>query len=409
MNIDSIDARLNEWNSDSAKLHTNLLELSSLYGYQLAGDGSTLTGTTKTQYLQASEKEAQLWKNTALFSDLLKRITEKRKALGFRPKGSALDEIRDLFEGDSIELPGEEVALQRRDLFSENRHVDRISARFIREQMKADFRSVCDFYDNLETTWRRLEESVSSAKHEADGVFAEASKYVVIGSGGSNAITILSEKLQLLSNNWRCDPLGMSSDLNRDIRPYLTAARTYVASLATEYAGIAEEVRLCKGKLAELAIKESRAQELCAACLSRYEFPSGDGPHLPSSSKNLAAQSERLVKLLSEKKWAELRLGLKTWTDDYSQISRITEEALATNAALVDKQSELKQRFFETVAKYKDYAQRGMAIPKSVETFTVRGQALLKGSAGKIDLRAAEAIVIALEVKVGELCLKFDS
>ncbi len=409
MNIESIDARLNEWNSDSAKLHTNLLELSSLYGYQLAGDGSTLTGTTKTQYLQASEREAQLWKNTALFSDLLKRIAEKRKALGFMPKASALKEIEDLFEGDSIELPGEEVALQRRDLFSGNFNVHKISARFIREQMKADFRSICDFYDNLETTWRRLELSVSAVKHEADFLFAEANNFVALDSGGPNALSTLSEKLQVLGNRWRCDPLGMAYDVQGDIQPFLTAAKAHVASLVSEHAAVTEAVRLTAGKSAELATKERRARELYADCLSRYEFLSGKGPLLPPASKNLTEQSVKLIKMLNEKKWADLRLALKSWTDEYNQISLSTEKALTTNADLVDRRTVLRQRFFAAVAKYKDYAGRGMTIPKSIETFTERGQSLLKASATKIDLAATETIVIALEVKVGELCLKFDS
>ena len=109
--------------------------------------------------------------------------------------------------------------------------------------------------------------------------------------------------------------------------------------------------------------------------------------------------------MLADEKWDDSKHNVKEWFGLHDRISRDTEAAISFNKALTDKRAELKRRFLEAVVKYKDYGSRGMEIPKSVHTFTEKGQELLKG---KVDLVEAERIILALEVKVGEICAEFD-
>lgn len=409
MNIESIDAKLNQWKDDLAKLHANMTEMQGLYGYQLAGDGSSLSGTTKLQYDDALVREAKIWKNYEFLSNLLTTISEKRNGLGFFPRESALSEIEEMFEGDSIELPGDEIELQKRDLFSTNFQVDRTSARRIREEMKTDFHAVCDFYVRLESRWQQLSEDISSIKAEADRIIVETSQLIKIGSIDPAPLPALVKQLQVVNSKWRSDPLGITKDIKQELSPYLRHARVYVTFLANESKAIIEEIKHSKIKVEEIATKESEARNLYEQCLSKFEFASGTGPKLPPSSQKLLEHSQKLHSLFEEKNWTELGSALKIWRKLYNQISSDTNLSLTTNKGIVEKKATLRQRFLEAVAKYKDYSGRGMAIPKSITTFTERGQELLKGKSGKIDLGATETIVVSLEVKVGELCLKFDS
>jgi hypothetical protein len=139
------------------------------------------------------------------------------------------------------------------------------------------------------------------------------------------------------------------------------------------------------------------------ACSARLDSP--ESAKQPPSTRTLGEKLEALKQLLSDKKWAETQQGLADWHNHYQKISNETESAIAFNQALLHKVDGLKRRIQEAVSKYNDYTARGMEAANSVKVFTSNGEQLLEG---KVNLDQAERIVIALEVKVGELCTRFD-
>ena len=400
MTLEEIDIKLAAWQADVATLHANISELQSLIGYQLARDGRELSGATKEKHQKAVDAEARLWVKVDLFSKLVVKIKDKRDNLPTFGKGRVLEEIEQMFDGESIDLPPEQVALENRDLFAGSQNIKKMTVATLRQLMSRDFQQLRDAYVTVGEAWQKVGEEIAAVKKEVERICAEERQY---GRENSTDVAALSARLESTTRRWRNDPLGVTEDIKKDLAPYFKAANNFIAGLARERAQIAADVRTAAEKLELLKARKVKALELHQACV--VEVGGSEEPKVPPSTRGLSDWLARLNAMLADEKWDDTKHNVKEWFGLHDRISRDTEAAISFNKALTDKRAELKRRFLEAVVKYKDYGSRGMEIPKSVHTFTEKGQELLKG---KVDLVEAERIILALEVKVGEICAEFD-
>ena len=400
MNTEEIETKLAAWQADVSKLHSNIAELQNLIGYQLAHDGRELTGVTREKHLLAKAAEERLWTRVDLFSKLVAKIKTSYEELPTFGRGKAIEEITQLFDGDSIELPPEKVELESRDLFSDSKKVHKMSVATLRRLMSEDFQIIKDAYVKAGEAWEKVGAAISEQKKEVDRICAEERKF---GKHDSADVVALSARLESTTRRWRNDPLGVTEDIKNDLAPYMQRANSFVASLAQARARIATDIQQAAAKLESLKALKVKALELHQGCVVEL-----DPKHQAKAPPSTRGLSDWLVKLngyLAAESWDDAQYYFKEWQTLYERLHEDTDAAVKFNQSLLDKRTDLRHRFFEALAKYKGYEQRGMEIPKSVHTFTEKGQELVKG---KVDLDEAERIIVSLEVKVAAICQEFD-
>lgn len=400
MTLEEIDIKLEAWQNDIAKLHTNISEVLALIGYRFAHSGRELSGISQSKFKKAVDAEARLWTMVDKFTRHADAIKDKRDKLPTFGRGKVLDEIEQLFVGDVIELPIEDTAADKRDLFTANGGTRKVSADKLRQLMTHDYQLMRDTYLALGQAWITVGENISAAKLQVDGICNEAQRFK---REKSAAITALSARLESTSKRLRKDPLGVSTDIKADLAPYFKAANSLLITLSRERAKISEDIGLAGEKLGQLRLRKNKALELHQGCVNEVNAKSE--PKVPPSTRGLSDWLAKLQAMVADENWDDAQYGIKEWLGLYGRINRDTEAAVTFNQALLNKRADLKQRFLAAVAAYREYGSRGMQIPKSLLSFTEKGKELLKG---KVDLDAAESIVIALEVKLGEVCSRFD-
>lgn len=399
MNVDEVDARLAQWQSDVEKLHKNLLELQDNISFL---DGRELSGVTLERQLKARQAESRLWIYVDLYIKLVEEIKSKRAALPLPSfgRGKALEEIEQLFSGPSIELPGEEVALADRGLFSDSQRVKRMSVSELRRTMETDFQVLRDFHVQAQQAWEAGGTAIIEAEREVAALTAEASQY---GRENADEIAQLRGRLLSTTKRWRADPLGVPRNIGQDLEPYIRAARAFIGKLKGERARLASEVGLLGARLEEVKLRRVIALQKHQACSERFD--SQEAARKPPSTRVLADNLEALKTLLAAQKWPQVESGLADWHKLFREVGGEIEAVISFNQALLQKLDQLTRRYNEALAKYDSYISQGMQAAKSVNVFTEKGHQLLEG---KVKIDEAELIVSALEVKVGELCASFD-
>ena len=400
MTLEEVDIKLAAWQSDVSTLHANLAEIQALLGYVLARDGRTVTGESLKIHNKGVEAEARLWTGVALFAGLVNTIETKRKDVPRFRQGSYLAEIEKLFEGDSIELAPEAVALKERDIFSGGQSKRKITPAKLRELMSRDFAELRDCYVKLGDAWTTIGLAISEATDGVERIKAEERRY---GRSNSADIASLAGRLESTTRRWRQDPLGVTEDIRADLQPYFKAANNFIAQLAAARAKIAVDIKDAGSRLEALRDMKNKALELHLECAT--SFTTKEEAKAPPSTRGLTTWLAKISADHADEKWDEAETGIREWFGLYDRIRASMQECVNFNQGLVDKKSALKKRFLSAVTKYRSYAAQGMAIPKSVQTFTDTGQEMLRG---KLDIDEFETIVLSLEVKVDQICVEFD-
>ncbi len=401
MTQEEIDIKLAAWQSDVLTLHANLSEVKDLIGYQLARDGRELSGKSAEKHKKGVAAETRLWAKFDLFSKLVAKIKDKRDNLpSWGGKAKALEEIRQLFDGDSIELPPEDVAIENRDIFAGSQKVRKLTAKQVRDEMTVDFKLLRDIYVELGDAWGKVGAQLTEHAPIVAKIKEEEAKY---GRSDSADISALTSRIESTTRRWSNDPLGVTENIKDDLAPYVRKAQQFVVQLAAERTKITTDLTTAGEKLELLKTRKVRCLEQHQAVL--LEVESEQEPKVPPSTRGLSDWLTKCTTLHEEKKWDDCQHNLAEWFRLHERISRETEAAFEFNKGLVEKRSALKTRFLDAVVRYKEYAGKGMEIPKSVVAFTDKGQELLKG---KVNLKEAELIINALETKVGELIAEFE-
>lgn len=401
MTQEEIDIKLAAWQSDVTTLHANLSEIKDLIGYQLARDGRELSGESAEKHKKGIAAETRIWAKFDLFSKLVAKIKDKRDNLPtWSGKGKALEEIKQLFEGDSIELPPEDVAIENRDIFAGSQKVRKLTAQQVRDEMSRDYQLLRDIYVKLGDAWGKVGAQITEHAPIVEKIKEEEAKY---GRSNSADVAALTSRIESTTRRWSNDPLGVTENIKDDLAPYVRKAQQFVRELAAERAKISTDLTAAGEKLELLKTRKVRALEQHQNALAEVE--SDEEPKVPPSTRGLSDWLTKCTTLHTEQKWDDCQHNLTEWFRLHDRISRETEAAFEFNKGLVEKRTALKNRFLAAVVRYKEYAGKGMEIPKSVVAFTEKGQELLKG---KVNLKEAELIINALETKVGELVAEFE-
>ncbi|MGI8802612.1 MAG: hypothetical protein ACR2KV_10635, partial [Solirubrobacteraceae bacterium] len=192
----TLDAALAELREAARKIRGNLVELETDGGRELLARVA-LEGESAGVCAAAGRATGDLWGGLERLDELLGRAEAARGAR--RPP---LDELRDLLEGQSIELPRREVPLAERALLG---GADRCSPAELLRRMSAAFDEAKTAVARISGAWEarapRLD-AVRRAQAEAEGAAVEES--------GRADLAVTAARLERLAGRLTTDPLAVA-------------------------------------------------------------------------------------------------------------------------------------------------------------------------------------------------------
>ncbi|NDU74454.1 hypothetical protein GWI34_17710 [Actinomadura sp. DSM 109109] len=346
MSRDEADVMLARLRDERERIGAALLELEAHQGYQLL-DGATLRGATLRVQSDVRSRMASLWQLFDLHGRVLSAAEELRARHG-RPGQAQLAELTRLLDGPSVELPAEEVPLERRTLLSLPSG-EKLTPRAAVDRMTPLYEEVARSVAALDAVWSTLLSRLAEVEAER-----RAAEELLESAGGADpALDRLRDELETVAATVRADPLALARDGLADTAR-LDAIR---AGLAEVRRGLEEAERLREGFAARIrgvagvldALREAEAEARAARDEVLVKIASPALPDLPGSS---AALADRLAAVTRPRPGAGPRGG--GWRETARRVADLEHAAGAALArarettglirGLLDRRDELRGR-----------------------------------------------------------------
>ncbi|WP_243726169.1 hypothetical protein [Actinomadura rubrisoli] len=291
MSRDEADRALAHQRGEKERIGAALLELEGHQGYQLL-EGATLDGETRSVQSGVRSHMAALW---ALFDHYGRVLgeAEELRARHSRPGQTQLARLTWLLAGPSVELPPEEVPLERRTLLSAPSG-EKLTLQAVVARMNPLYEEVARTIASLDGVWSELLSRLAEVEAER-----RAAATLLDSLGGTDPdLDRLTAELRAVAATVRADPMALARDGRADtarldaLRPGLADVRRRLeeadrlrAGFADRIRGIADLVDLVRGAEAEAA---AHRDEVLAKIAS---------PVLPDLPHLSAALADRLAAL----------------------------------------------------------------------------------------------------------------
>lgn len=282
---DGADRALAHLREERDRISTALLELEGHPGYQLL-DGAAVDGETRRVQAEVRSRMAEIW---ALFDHYGRALgeAERLRALHPRPDRARLAELTRLLAGPSVELPAEEVPLERRTLLAVPSG-ERLTLQAVVARMTPLYEDVAKTVAALDAVWSALLSRLAEVEAEQ-----RAAADLLASLGGTDPdLDRLTAELRTAAALVRADPLALATGGRADTGR-LDALRTALADVRR---GLEEAVRLREGfadRIAGIAAvldalrgTEAEARRVRDEVLAKIASPVL--PDLPDMSATLA-------------------------------------------------------------------------------------------------------------------------
>jgi hypothetical protein len=402
MTLDEIDGMLSDWQSKLALASNNLLELDALTTYKrLSGEGTLpparLTGVTQTRVQPALDAMGDLWKSLQALNDVINRATEMRKAIPkYWVSENALRAIYDVLTGPTIQLSAAATPLAQRGLLSVAEQSQRMTPEQLLAIMGNTFEAAKRVILDVDAAWNRLEPDLATCESEARTLQGIAD---LLGQGTLPELTDARARIATAAQMVQGDPLGVSTDLSRAIRPSLQRVRERLSELK----GQREQVQADLGRARTLlqTLRDQRQQ--CIAALSetrtRIENPSGlREPMGEGEVEDLAQWLTTLENSLQQGRWQPAAVGVKRWLQAAEAALAAERASCAANRSPVESCAELRGRLSSLRAKAQAYAARGVVLDVAMNALAAQAEQLLQRKPTPLD--QATPLVIEYETRL---------
>ncbi|MFC5753359.1 hypothetical protein [Actinomadura rugatobispora] len=342
MNRDEVDRALRHLREEKERIGAALLDLERHSGYRLL-EGAALSGETGRRQAEVRSRMGELWTLFDLYGRTLGEAEELR-ARHSRPNGAQLAELDRLLTGTSVELPAEEVPLERRTLL-QSPSGERLTLRGVVERMTALYEESARAVAAVDTVWSALLARLGSVEAE-QRVVAEMAES--LGLAEDAEYRRVREELDARARTVRGDPMALS----RDGRADTADLERLAADLARLKERFAEAVRFRArydeqvGRVRN-AVGRVRAAEEDVRRARDEVLVKIASPALPAPAAAAAALADRLAALHTlrdQRRWGEL-------ADRAADLERATRDALERARAdlglvtgLLERREELRGR-----------------------------------------------------------------
>ncbi len=351
---EKIDLLLADWRRKIDLIGQNLIDLHELPTYQRLTGASgyskvALTGVTASRVTPALEMMSELFEHFSLLSQTIDRAVQLRSSLPrFLGLEQKLKEIEQILTEDSIQLPVRQTPLAQRGLLSVAETTNLISPAQLLAAMMDAFSAAKDVILAVDAAWLRLESTLAGAEAKTKSLQKLAD------SLGMNLgeLSAARQQIAALKARVESDPLGVSTNLDREIVPLILQAKTTVEQLVKQRHQLQEKFILGHELLKQLV--ELQLSATAAFTESQEKIVDCSSIRTPLAQEKIDALSQWLTRL--ETKFAEgllqpVTVGLENWIAKAKEYVLMEEEAFTANKAPLETRKELRGRLDALQAK----------------------------------------------------------
>lgn len=289
MSRDEADRTLARLRDERERIGAALLELEAHHGYQLL-EGAVLDGETRRVQAEVRAGMAALWTLFDVHGRVLSTAEELRGRQS-RPGQAQLAELTWLLSGPSVELPAEEVPLERRTLLSVPSG-EKLTLRAAVERMTPLYEEVAGAVAALDAVWSALLSRLAEVEAER-----RAADELLGSLGGVEPdLDRLRADLDTVAALVRGDPMALARDGRADtarldaIRTGLAEVRRQLAEAERLRDGFADRIRGVAAVLDLLRRTEAEARRTRDEVLAKIASPA-----LPEPPELSTALADRLA------------------------------------------------------------------------------------------------------------------
>ncbi|MFI0409628.1 hypothetical protein [Actinomadura sp. 3N508] len=341
MSRDEADRALARLRDERERISAALLELEAHQGYQLL-EGAALDGETQRLRSEVRAGLASLWALFDVYGRVLGAAEELRARHG-KPGQTQLKELTWLLAGPSVELPAEEVPLERRTLLSVPSG-EKLTLRAAVERMTPLYEEAARAVAALDAVWSALLSRLAEVEAERRG----AEELLESLGGTEPELDRLRADLAAVAAVVRSDPMALARDGRADtgrldaLRTGLAEVRRGLEEAERLRDGFADRVRAVAAVLDQLHATEAEARQVRDEVLAKIVNPTL--PELPELSAALADRLAAVARPAQGVGWSDLAqrvAGLERAAND--ALAR-TREAAGVIRGLLDRREELRGR-----------------------------------------------------------------
>ncbi|WP_192810103.1 hypothetical protein [Actinomadura rudentiformis] len=341
MNRDDVDRALQDLRDEKERISLALLDLEGHQGHRLL-DGAAVTGETARRQAELQSRMTALWSLFDHYGGTL-AAAEELRARHSRPGQAQLAELTRLLTGPSVELPTEEVPIERRTLLSTPTGKKLTLAQVV-QRMTPLFEEAAQMVAAVDAVWSELLAALGQV--EAD---RRAVHELAVSLGGPDPeLDRLGRELDDLAAAVRTDPLSFEKGGHVDTSR-LRAASTGLIELRRRLGEAAafradSDARIARAAAAVDQVREAEAAARQARDQVLIKIASPVLPDLADRSAALADRLAALPVLRDARRWSDLaeRVGdLERAAATALQQAR-NDHALITG--LLDRREELRGR-----------------------------------------------------------------
>ncbi|OUL32457.1 hypothetical protein [Nostoc sp. 106C] len=352
---DEIDQLLADWKHKIKVVSQNLLELQEQPTYQrLCGSPSfprvDLTGITATRVTPALEAMNDLFQ----YFDLLVQVVEKASKLRqqlprFLASEQKIYEVKQLLTGASIELASVQTPLADRELLTATHIANAIAPAQLLQVMNDAFSVARDTVLAVDAAWANLDRILADAESQ---IYSLQNLAESLDSNSLSELVQSQATIASLRQRIEQDPLGVSAEVEQQIKPMLAKVKLVVEQALKQQHQIREKFAIAHDLLEKLTTIHSSS--VAAFAESQEKIVNYLIQQTPLTDVQLDALSQWLTRL--ETKLAEglvnpVMVGLDNWMNKAKEYIASEQRAYTANTTLLDSRRELRGRLDALKAK----------------------------------------------------------
>ncbi|WP_433326652.1 hypothetical protein [Spirillospora sp. CA-294931] len=333
MSRDDVDRALERLRGERERIGASLLELEAHDGHRML-EGASLTGRTQREQAELRSRITMLWTLFDLYGGTL-GAAEELRARHSKPGQAQLAELTRLLAGPSVELPAEEVPLERRTLLA-SPSGEKLTLQAVVERMTPLFEEAARMVAAVDGVWSALLTALEEAEAERRAVAAL--------DVPDPEFARLERELDELARAVRTDPLSFGSDTSRfaSVRDGLRRLRRTLAEVVQVREGFDERVRRVREVIADVRRERDEALRAREQVVAKIADPSL--PDLPDLAASLDDRLSALRELRQAARWNRLAEGVLDLESAAADALEKTRTALGLVTGLLERRDELRGR-----------------------------------------------------------------
>ncbi|MEH1935701.1 MAG: hypothetical protein V7L14_18790 [Nostoc sp.] len=349
-----IDQLLADWKNKIQVVSQNLFDLQELPTYQrLCGSPGFpkvhLTGITARRVTPALEAMNDLFQYFDLLVQTVDQASRLRQQLPrFVSTEQKINEIKQLLTGASIHLSVVQTPLADRELLTATQQTKAIAPAQLLQVMTQAFSVARDAVLAVDAAWANLEFILKDAESQ---ITLGQNLAESLNQGSCSELMQASEVIASVRERIEQDPLGVSADIDGQIKPLLAQVKLVLEQAQKRQVQLQEKLAIAHNLLKQLITLHSQSIAAFAESQEKVLYLT---QHTPLAEEQIDALSQWLTRLenkLEEGLVTPVLLGLDNWISKAREYIAVEQQAYTANTTLLQTRRELRGRLDALKAK----------------------------------------------------------